>query len=164
MSRGPGPPASSWAWIALGVNLGNRGLALACLRDSLGRAGAAVEGASGEILTRAVGVTNQGDFHNQVVLVRAPEPWTATRWLRVCGEVEAACGRRPTFHWGPRRADADIVLLGRHGEVVSAGAPTVPHPELARRPFWLRLIAEIDPAVAAPPGPAAAQMGSRSAS
>lgn len=164
MSRGAKPPVSGWAWIALGANLGNRGLALACLRKSLGRAGATVESASSEILTRAVGVTNQGDFHNQVVLVRAPEPWTAARWLGACAEAEEACGRRPTFHWGPRRADADIVLLGRNGEVESAGDPTVPHPELARRAFWLRLIAEIDPSVAASRGPAGGQMGSRSAS
>jgi 2-amino-4-hydroxy-6-hydroxymethyldihydropteridine diphosphokinase len=160
-----GPPPSEWAWIALGANIGHRGRALACLRESLTRAGVTVERASLEILTRAVGVTNQGDFHNQVILVRSPEPWTASRWLSLCSEAEEACGRRPTFPWGPRRADSDIVLLGRHGEVVSGSDPTVPHPELPRRGFWRRLIAEIDPDVAARLDAAAAdQMGRRSAS
>jgi 2-amino-4-hydroxy-6-hydroxymethyldihydropteridine diphosphokinase len=96
-----------------------------------------------------VGAIAQGDFHNQVLLARSPRPWTARRWLDACLDAEALCGRRPTYRWGPRRADADLVLLGRHGEVVSGGDPTVPHPALPQRPFWLRLIAEIDADLAA---------------
>ena len=165
MNGETGPPRSEWAWIALGSNIGHRGRALACLREQLAGGGVTVERASPEILTRAVGVTNQGDFHNQVILVRSPEPWTAARWLGLCSEAESLCGRRPTFRWGPRRADSDIVLLGRRGEVVSDGEPAVPHPELPQRAFWRRLIADIDADVAAQlDGPAADQMGSRSAS
>jgi hypothetical protein len=49
--------------------------------------------------------------------------------------------------------------------VVSDGEPAVPHPELPQRAFWRRLIADIDADVAAQlDGPAADQMGSRSAS
>ena len=143
------PPTSPWAWIALGCNVGHRGRALRCLRDALESSGMAVEGASMEILTRPVGVVAQGDFHNQVVLARSPEPWTAHRWLEACANAEEACGRRATYRWGPRRADADLILLGRHGEIASRADPAVPHPELPRRPFWRRLVAEIDPEVAA---------------
>jgi 2-amino-4-hydroxy-6-hydroxymethyldihydropteridine diphosphokinase len=141
-------PASEWAWIALGCNLGHRGRALACLRCVLASSGIVIEGASAEILTLPVGVTAQGDFHNQVLLARSPTPWTARRWMEACRAAEEGCGRRPTYRWGPRRADADLILLGRRGEVSSAGELTVPHPELARRPFWWRLIGEIDPEVA----------------
>jgi 2-amino-4-hydroxy-6-hydroxymethyldihydropteridine diphosphokinase len=144
-----GPPASRWAWIALGCNLGHRGSALGCLRTALGSAGIAIEGVSTEILTRPVGVTAQGDFHNQVLLARSPAPWPAHRWLELCLAAEDACGRRPTYRWGPRRADADLILLGRSGEIASDADPAVPHPGLAQRPFWHRLIAEIDPTVAA---------------
>jgi 2-amino-4-hydroxy-6-hydroxymethyldihydropteridine diphosphokinase len=143
-----GPAASEWAWIGLGCNIGHRGRALACLRGDLLEAGIRIEAASTEILTLPVGVITQGDFHNQVLLARSPEPWPAGRWLEVCVGAEVACGRRPTYRWGPRRADADLILLGRHGEVASAGSPTVPHPGLPERAFWHRLIAEIDPAVA----------------
>ena len=108
-----------------------------------------MEGASQEILTAPVGVVAQGDFHNQVILARSPEPWTAHRWLEACSEAEEVCGRRPTYRWGPRRADADLILLGRQGEIASRADPAVPHPELPRRPFWHRLVAEIDPRVAA---------------
>jgi 2-amino-4-hydroxy-6-hydroxymethyldihydropteridine diphosphokinase len=145
---GIAPPASAWAWIALGCNVGHRGRALACLRVNLGSSGARVEAVSSEILTLPVGVTAQGDFHNQVLLLRSPEPWTARRWLGLCAAAERACGRRQTYAWGPRRADADLVLLGRLGEVLSATEPVVPHPGLATRPFWRRLVAEIDPEVA----------------
>ncbi len=79
------------AWVALGSNVGNRGRALAALRDHLGRGGVRIEAASTEILTRPVGVTGQGDFHNQVLRLRAPSggPPNAgsstpapPRWLR----------------------------------------------------------------------------------
>jgi 2-amino-4-hydroxy-6-hydroxymethyldihydropteridine diphosphokinase len=108
-----------------------------------------VEAASTEILTLPLGVVAQGDFHNQVVLAGSPEPWSAHRWLAACAAAEERCGRRPTYRWGPRRADADLILLGRHGEIASPADPAVPHPELPRRPFWHRLVAEIDPEVAA---------------
>ena len=140
---------SEWAWIALGCNLGHRGRALACLRSALLAGGIVIEGASREILTLPIGVVAQGDFHNQVVLARGPRPWVAERWLEMCQAAEEACGRRPTYRWGPRRADADLILLGRHGEIAHRASPTVPHPGLARRPFWHRLIAEIDGEVAA---------------
>jgi dihydroneopterin aldolase/2-amino-4-hydroxy-6-hydroxymethyldihydropteridine diphosphokinase len=139
-------PRTRWAWIALGSNLGHRGRALACLRRSLEARGLVIAAASEEVLTRPVGVLAQGDFHNQVVLARSPEAWTGERWLRVCQAAEADCGRRPTYRWGPRRADADLVLLGRSGEVASPAEPTVPHPELASRPFWSRLIAQAEAA------------------
>jgi 2-amino-4-hydroxy-6-hydroxymethyldihydropteridine diphosphokinase len=142
-------PASEWAWIALGSNVGHRGRALECLRSTLTSAGVLIEAASAEILTRPVGVTAQGDFHNQVLLARSPVPWAARRWLEACLAAEEGCGRRPTYRWGPRRADADLILLGRRGELASGADPAVPHPELAHRPFWRRLIAEIDPEVAA---------------
>jgi 2-amino-4-hydroxy-6-hydroxymethyldihydropteridine diphosphokinase len=145
---GPGAPTSEWAWLALGCNVGHRGRALGCLRTALEAGGIRIERASSEILTLPVGVTSQGDFHNQVLLARGPEPWPARRWLEACLAAEAGCGRRPTYRWGPRRADADVILLGRRGEVASAADPVVPHPGLAQRPFWRRLIAEIDPAVA----------------
>ncbi len=147
MSR---PVLTDWAWLALGCNVGHRGRALACLRDALTAGGLHLQSVSSEILTRPVGVTAQGDFHNQVVLASSPEPWPPPRWLEVCAVAEASCGRRPTYPWGPRRADADILLLGRRGEVASAADPAVPHPELPHRPFWRRLIAEIDPTILVP--------------
>ena len=136
--------ATDVAYLGLGSNVGHRGRALARLRDALTRDGVVIEAASSEILTRPVGVRNQEDFHNQVIRVRSPEPWTPERWLAHCQAAEYAAGRRYTYHWGPRVADADILLLGERGETtVSMPDLTVPHAELRNRPFLKRLLAEV---------------------
>ena len=130
------------AWVGLGTNIGRRGSNLARLRDALASGDVAILSRSPEILTRPVGVRAQGDFHNQVVGLRSPTPWPPHRWLAHCKDAEVAAGRRPTYRWGPRVADADILELGEHGEVhVDEPDLVVPHPELAHRPFLLELLA-----------------------
>lgn len=144
MSGDRGPTESDVAWVALGSNLGHRGRALAALRDLLARDGVTVEAASSEILTRPVGVTNQADFHNQLLRLRAPQPWPPHRWLEHTRAAETAAGRRETYHWGPRRADVDLLMLGEKGEVqVSEPGLQVPHPEMSNRPFIARLLKEM---------------------
>jgi 2-amino-4-hydroxy-6-hydroxymethyldihydropteridine diphosphokinase len=139
-----GPTDSDVAWVALGSNLGHRGRALAALREFLNRDGVVIEAASSEILTRPVGVTGQGDFHNQLLRLRAPDPWPPQRWVDHTRAAELSAGRRETYHWGPRRADVDILLLGEHGDItVSLPGLIVPHPEIANRPFIGRLLNEI---------------------
>ena len=124
------------AWVSLGSNLGHRGLNLARLREALTADGVSIAAESPEILTRPVGVTAQGDFHNQVVRLQSPESWTPYRWLEHCVTAERTAGRRATYRWGPRVADADILLLGEHGDIsVQEPGLTVPHPELAHRAF-----------------------------
>jgi 2-amino-4-hydroxy-6-hydroxymethyldihydropteridine diphosphokinase len=87
-------------------------------------------------------VTAQGDFHNQVVRLRSPAPWSPQRWLEHSRNAEIAAGRRLTYRWGPRIADADILLLGEHGEIrVQERGLVVPHPEIANRPFEQDLLA-----------------------
>jgi 2-amino-4-hydroxy-6-hydroxymethyldihydropteridine diphosphokinase len=133
------------AWVALGSNLGNRGQALARLRDLLTSDGVRLEAASSEILTRPIGVTGQGDFHNQLLKLRSSEPWSPQRWLVHTQAAELAAGRRHTYHWGPRRADVDILLLGEHGDIeYSDDNLTVPHAEISNRPFIGRLLGELE--------------------
>ena len=137
-------PAIEIAWVALGSNIGNRGRHLARLRELLTRDGVVVEAASTEVLTRPVGIRGQGDFHNQVLRLRSPEPWSPPRWLQHTRGAERGAGRRDSYHWGPRRADVDILLLGEDGGVAySDGELTVPHPEMANRQFIDRLLAQL---------------------
>ncbi|MGH7723592.1 MAG: 2-amino-4-hydroxy-6-hydroxymethyldihydropteridine diphosphokinase [Candidatus Dormibacteria bacterium] len=144
MSAPGGVPETDVAWVALGANLGHRGRALAALRRLLARDGVVLEATSSEILTRPIGVRGQADFHNQVLRLRAPQPWSGQRWLDHCRAAETAAGRRDTHHWGPRRADVDILLLGEHGDItVAEPGLTVPHPEIANRPFITRLLTEL---------------------
>ena len=130
--------------MALGANLGNRTRQLALLRDLLQRDGVVIEAASEERLTRAVGVTNQPDFLNQVVKLRAPAPWSPRRWLEHTQRAEHDAGRRPTYRWGPRRADADILLLSEDGAMRHSDETlTVPHPALPDRPFFQDMLEQI---------------------
>lgn len=130
--------------MALGANLGNRTRQLVLLRSLLQRDGVLLEAASQERLTRPVGVTRQPDFLNQVVRLRSPSPWAPRRWLEHTQSAEVDAGRRPTYRWGPRRADADILLLGEHGELrYSDEAITVPHPSLPDRPFFVEMLGEL---------------------
>jgi 2-amino-4-hydroxy-6-hydroxymethyldihydropteridine diphosphokinase len=127
--------------VALGANLGNRTRQLALLRELLQRDGVSIAAASEVRLTRPVGVTSQPDFLNQVVRLRSPEPWEPGRWLEHTQRAEWDAGRRPTYRWGPRRADADILLLGEDGSLRhSDAALTVPHPALPDRPFFGELL------------------------
>ena len=138
------PAATDVAWIALGANIGNRGQALARLRDELTRRGLVIDAASSEIYTRAVGLQGQPDFHNQVIRVRSAAELAPDAWLRLAKDAEAGAGRKPTYRWGPRRADADILLLGKNGEMrVEEPNLVVPHPRLHERPFLLRLLSEV---------------------
>jgi len=147
-------PSAAAAWVALGANLGHRGRALAALRAALEQPGDVhIAAASPEVLTRPVGMLAQPDFHNQVVRLEATRPLPATDWLRRCRDAETAAGRKPTIRWGPRRADADLLLLGPRGEVrVALPELVIPHPALADRPFLWRLLTAIDPALRHPDG------------
>ncbi|MEA2671268.1 MAG: 2-amino-4-hydroxy-6-hydroxymethyldihydropteridine diphosphokinase [Chloroflexota bacterium] len=151
----PAPAAGSAvvAWVSLGANLGNRTAALAALRAALVGGPVHLEAASRELLTRAVGVSRQPDFHNQVVRLRSDVPLPPAEWLARCDRAQRAAGRRPTYRWGPRRADADILLLGERGELRADQAGVcVPHPELGNRPFLCALLAELDPGLRHPDG------------
>ena len=141
MSAGGGT-STNIAWVSLGSNVGHRGHNLARLRAALADEGVAITAASPEILTRPLGVTAQGDFHNQVVRLQSPDPWSPRHWLEHCVQAERVAGRRPTYRWGPRVADADILLLGEHGEIrVHDEDLIVPHPELGNRAFEQQLLA-----------------------
>jgi len=131
------------AWLALGANIGSRSAALARQRAEVERAGMHIEQASAEVLTRSIGETALEDFHNQVLRVRSDRPLRPTLWLDRCQAAERAAGRKQTYHWGPRVADVDILLLGARGEVaVQTDRLTVPHPELINRPFLTALLAQ----------------------
>ena len=155
MTRGDqaGDQVARVAWVALGANLGRRGLALARLRRLLDEPPLHIAAASPELVTRAVGVTTQPDFLNQVLRLDTEPPLTATDWLSRCRAAELAAGRRPTYRWGPRRADADLLLLGERGEL-RIGLPdlVVPHPALAERPFLCALLATLDGELTHPDG------------
>jgi len=55
--------------------------------------------------------------------------------------IEAAHGRVRAERWGPRTLDLDLLVYG--DAVIDTPRLTVPHPQLARRPFVLVPLAEV---------------------
>jgi 2-amino-4-hydroxy-6-hydroxymethyldihydropteridine diphosphokinase len=144
---------ASVAWLCLGANLGRRSAALQRLRDLLDRPPLRLAAASRELVTRPLGVLTQPDFLNQVLRVESDRLLEPAEWLSFCRAAETAAGRRPTYHWGPRRADADILLLGLRGELrIESAELVVPHPELANRSFACALLAALDHDLTHPDG------------
>jgi len=128
------------AFLGLGSNIGRR-------EEHLGRGLTLLAGSLQVVETSSVyetepwGFTEQPPFLNMVCQVNtnlAPE-----ELLSFCQEVERRVGRKPTFRYGPRVLDVDILDYG--GMVMSKRELTLPHPRLAERAFVLVPLAEIAP-------------------
>ena len=128
-------------YLGLGSNLGDRDRNLAEARRLLAGAGARLLRQSGIHETEPFGVTDQPRFLNQVVEVEWPRG--PRELLQAVKAVESGVGRTPTYRWGPREIDVDILLFG--GERVDEPDLVVPHPGLCEREFVLRPLAELRP-------------------
>lgn len=129
------------AYLALGSNLGDRAERLALAVRLLEAAGVRVLRQSTIIETEPYGVTEQPRFLNQVLEV----DWqgSARSLLVVVKRVESDAGRRPTYRWGPRELDVDILLFG--AERIDEPDLKVPHPGLWQRDFVLGPLSELRP-------------------
>jgi 2-amino-4-hydroxy-6-hydroxymethyldihydropteridine diphosphokinase len=127
--------------VALGSNVGDRAAHLAHARQRLGALpGTRLVSASRVEETAPLGPVRQGPYLNQMVLLETTR--TPAALLAECRRIEAERGRERRERWGPRTLDLDIVRFGVR-EVREPGL-TIPHPELPRRDFWLREIAELE--------------------
>jgi 2-amino-4-hydroxy-6-hydroxymethyldihydropteridine diphosphokinase len=133
----------STAYIGLGANLGDAAATLraAALRlEGLG----AITARSSLYRTLAWGVTDQPAFVNAAVALETVlEPHALLAALKT---LERELGRTPTFRWGPRLIDLDI--LAYDGVRLDEPELTIPHARLAERAFALVPLAEIEPAFA----------------
>lgn len=127
-------------YISLGSNRGDRDSYLKSALTALEADGEIrIVGRSPQILTKAVGVTTQPDFLNQVVRVKtALEPQALLDFLK---RTEETLGRKTTYRWGPREIDLDILLY--EGTVVESENLQIPHPQLKNRPFFRDLISNV---------------------
>lgn len=128
------------AYLALGSNVGDRDAHLAVARAAIAALpGVTVLRASTIAETAALGPVPQGPFLNQMLAVRTTlEPRAL---LKALLGIERAAGRVRTVRWGPRTLDLDIVRYD--DREVHEPSLVVPHPELARRDFWLCQLVEL---------------------
>ncbi len=131
--------------LGLGTNVGDRAdnlrRAMALLGERLN-----VSAVSSVYETEPWGYTDQPRFLNMACAAEAEMAPAAL--LTFIQSVEQAVGREPSFRYGPRAIDVDILLWG---DVVSESESlTIPHPALHERAFALAPLAEIAPDVQHP--------------
>ena len=126
--------------LALGSNLGDRLAALRAAVESL-EPFVQVTAISKIYETPAAYVTDQPAFLNAAVIGTTRLDPLALLWNLKDNEVEI--GRLPTFHYGPRLIDIDLLF---HGDAVMHTTElTLPHPHMSERDFVLKPLADIAP-------------------
>jgi 2-amino-4-hydroxy-6-hydroxymethyldihydropteridine diphosphokinase len=131
-------------FIGLGSNLGPREEHLRGALERIARLpGTRVVSVSSVIETAPWGVADQPAFLNAAAELRTElEPEAL---LDAVKGIEAELGRAPTYRWGPRLIDVDLLLYG--DRVVRTERLTLPHPYLLERPFVREPLREIAPEV-----------------
>jgi 2-amino-4-hydroxy-6-hydroxymethyldihydropteridine diphosphokinase len=125
------------AQIGIGANLGAADATVRFAITALARLGRVVA-ASSLYRTPAWGVTEQPDFINAAATLETElAPYDLLAALK---DLEAEIGRVPSFRWGPRTIDLDI--LDYEGVRLDDPALTIPHARLAERAFALVPLAE----------------------
>ncbi len=157
------------AAIGLGSNVGDPDAVLAAAVHALGAlADVRLLAVSRLYATDPVGVTDQAEFRNAVVLLdvpAGPDPQTGAIALLVAlKSLERSFGRLDRGRWGPREIDLDLLLFGddhvsverpeeaRSADPAKAPRPLeVPHVLARERLFVLVPLADVVPD-ATPPG------------
>lgn len=133
-------PREHTAFIALGTNLGDREANLRAARAAL-RQVMWLTGVSPIYETTPWGYTDQPPFLNQVVMGLTTLPLRDL--LAFLKATERRLGRQPTFRYGPREIDLDLLFYDQ--AVVTTPELTVPHPRLHERAFVLVPLNDLAP-------------------
>lgn len=128
-------------YLGLGSNLGDREANLAAARKALDEGGAHILAASQVRETAPFGVPDQPHFLNQAVEVDWSEgPFEL---LELAKAIERRLGRTPSYRWGPRLIDVDILIFG--DIVLDTPELSIPHQGLGQRRFVLEPLDEVAP-------------------
>jgi 2-amino-4-hydroxy-6-hydroxymethyldihydropteridine diphosphokinase len=133
-------------FIGLGTNLGeNLERNLRKALEAIGTLpGTEVVRVSSFLSTEPWGATDQPRFLNAVAEIRTQlEPLPLLEALK---QLENELGRVPTYQWGPRAIDFDIILYGQR--VVDLPELHIPHPRYREREFVMQPLREIAPELA----------------
>lgn len=128
------------AVISLGSNINNPSenldLAIELLKNST-----QVIAVSEFFVTKPVGLTEQPDFLNAVVILESELP--AADLLALLHGIEKVMGRERKIKWGPRNIDLDLI---QYGSILSESEELMlPHPRAHERRFVLEPWLSIDP-------------------
>lgn len=127
------------AFLAIGSNTGDRLKNILHAIDSIKNAGIKILSYSSLYETRPYGYKTQSDFLN--IVIRTETYILPHKLLKTIKEIELKMGRVPSFRWGPRLIDIDILLYEK--EIITSEDLTIPHKELTKRDFFLLPLIEI---------------------
>jgi 2-amino-4-hydroxy-6-hydroxymethyldihydropteridine diphosphokinase len=134
-------PKAERVFVALGSNVGDREAHLAHARARLAALPRTRLAATSSVEeTEPLGPVPQGPYLNQMAVLETE--LAPIELLQHLHTIEGERGRIRSVRWGPRTLDLDIVRFGTR-QIDDPGL-TIPHPELHRRDFWLREIAELE--------------------
>lgn len=126
--------------LGLGSNMGDRGANLSEAVTALARLpGVTVVATSSRYETEPVGEADQPSFLNMAAEIETE--LAPLELLNAVKTIEFQLGRRPTYRWGPRVIDIDLILWGERR--VESDTLTLPHPAFRQRAFVLTPLAEI---------------------
>lgn len=132
-------------YLSLGTNLGNR---LENLKQAMDRLKIFCKNviSSSVYETDPWGFEDQPIFYNQVVRIETIlEPLPLLQEIK---KIELEMGRIPTFLYGPRLIDIDILLYDRL--MMNSPELKIPHPQMKSRAFVLTPLVEIAPDLVIP--------------
>jgi len=131
--------AENIVFIGLGSNLGDREKALNDARIKM-RSQFRLVDQSNIYETPAWGYENQPPFLNQAIKVQTS--LSPINTLKTLKQIEKEMGRKPSFRYGPRVIDLDILFF--NDEIIKIEKVlTIPHPELVNRGFVLMPLLDI---------------------
>lgn len=87
------------------------------------------------------GYENQPDFLNQMIL--GETSYAPLELLSYLKEIELKVGRTPTFRYGPRVVDMDIIFYGM--QIIDLPGLKIPHPKASERAFVLVPLNDLEP-------------------
>lgn len=127
-------------YLSLGTNLGDRKANLFNAVDAL-PPGVSVQAESKIYETPAWGFEDQPAFLNMAI--RGGTNLNPELLLKYIKQLEVRLGRQPSFHWGPRSIDIDLLFYD--ALVMDTPQLVIPHPQLQERAFVLVPLADIAP-------------------
>lgn len=128
--------------LSLGSNLGDRAAQLGAALAGLNQIpGVRVMAASNSYETEPLGEVEQPAFLN--VAAEIETDLAPLELLNAAQALEKRLGRKPSYRWGPRSIDIDVILWG--SLVMATERLTLPHGAFRERAFVLAPLAEIAP-------------------
>jgi len=127
-------------FLSLGSNLGDREANLKLVLSELPPEVEVIKESS-IYQTEPWGFMDQPDFLNQVLSVKtALAPHDLLIYVK---NIELKIGREPSFRFGPRLVDIDILFYSQ--EIIEDETLDIPHPRICERAFVLIPLMEIAP-------------------